>query len=45
MTSPPLNTADYCNSFQAMITALNTLHQLSALDNDGLLTRLGRRVR
>jgi ATP-dependent RNA helicase DHX8/PRP22 len=29
---------------EAMITALNQLHQLSALDDDGLLTRLGRRV-
>lgn len=29
---------------EAMITALTQLHTLSALDNDGLLTRLGRRV-
>ncbi|GMT11324.1 hypothetical protein PFISCL1PPCAC_2621, partial [Pristionchus fissidentatus] len=35
MDPPPLET---------MISALNTLHQLSALDNDGLLTRLGRRM-
>ncbi|GMS80652.1 hypothetical protein PENTCL1PPCAC_2827, partial [Pristionchus entomophagus] len=35
MDAPPL---------EAMISALNTLHQLSALDNDGLLTRLGRRM-
>lgn len=36
MDAPPLD---------AMITALNQLHTLSALDNDGLLTKLGRRVR
>ncbi|CAI5441381.1 unnamed protein product [Caenorhabditis angaria] len=35
MDAPPLD---------SMITALNTLHTLSALDNDGLLTRLGRRM-
>ena len=35
MDAPPL---------EAMITALQQLHQLSALDDDGLLTRLGRRV-
>lgn len=35
MDSPPL---------EAMLTALYQLHQLSALDDDGLLTRLGRRV-
>ncbi|MCP9264634.1 ATP-dependent RNA helicase dhx8 [Dirofilaria immitis] len=29
---------------EAMITALTQLHTLSALDNDGLLTRLGRRM-
>jgi ATP-dependent RNA helicase DHX8/PRP22 len=29
---------------EAMITALQQLHQLSALDDDGLLTRLGRRM-
>lgn len=35
MDAPPLD---------AMITALNTLHTLSALDGDGLLTKLGRRM-
>ncbi|CAB3398143.1 unnamed protein product [Caenorhabditis bovis] len=35
MDAPPLD---------SMITALNTLHTLSALDNDGLLTKLGRRM-
>ena len=35
MDAPPL---------EAMITALTQLHTLSALDDDGLLTRLGRRV-
>uniref|UniRef100_A0A7E4UXC1 RNA helicase n=1 Tax=Panagrellus redivivus TaxID=6233 RepID=A0A7E4UXC1_PANRE len=35
MDAPPL---------EAMITALQQLHQLSALDDDGLLTRLGRRM-
>ncbi|CAJ0957156.1 unnamed protein product, partial [Mesorhabditis belari] len=35
MDAPPL---------EAMITALHELHTLSALDNDGLLTRLGRRM-
>lgn len=29
---------------EAMLTALDGLHKLSALDDDGLLTRLGRRV-
>uniref|UniRef100_A0A1I7TSS5 RNA helicase n=1 Tax=Caenorhabditis tropicalis TaxID=1561998 RepID=A0A1I7TSS5_9PELO len=35
MDAPPLD---------SMITALNTLHTLSALDGDGLLTKLGRRM-
>lgn len=35
MDAPPI---------EAMITALTQLHTLSALDGDGLLTRLGRRV-
>jgi len=35
MSAPPVD---------AMISALQQLHQLSALDDDGLLTRLGRRV-
>ena len=35
MDAPPL---------EAMITALQQLHPLSALDDDGLRTRLGRRV-
>lgn len=30
---------------EAMIMALEQLHSLSALDDEGLLTRLGRRVR
>ena len=35
MDAPPL---------EAMLTALHELHTLSALDNDGLLLKLGRRV-
>lgn len=35
MDAPPLD---------SMITALHQLHTLSALDGDGLLTKLGRRV-
>ena len=35
MDAPPL---------EAIVTALQQLHQLSALDDDGLLTRLGRRM-
>lgn len=31
-------------SAETMITALQELYNLSALDDDGLLTRLGRRV-
>ncbi len=30
---------------ESLIMALEQLHSLSALDNEGLLTRLGRRVR
>lgn len=30
--------------FESMVTALHTLHTLSALDGDGLLTKLGRRM-
>ena len=41
---PPLHKNDILCPLQTLISAMEQLHSLSALDNEGLLTRLGRRM-